>query len=1140
MQEFLNRSDDHLWGIVANGHQLRLLRDNASLTRTAYVEFDLRETFEGDAYSDFALLWLTCHASRLEGPAGKELLERWREAAATRGIRALDALRNGVESAIETLGSAAVANPDNVNLRQDLDSSTLDAQDLYRQILRVVYRFLFLFVAEGRDLLLDPTTKPATRTRYQRYYSITRLRDLAEATRGGLHSDLWRQHLTVAQALEATGEPELGLLPLGGFLWSSEATAALNNAVIPNEALLSAVRSLTMVRPPGELPQRVDYANLGAEELGSIYEALLEYIPEVNPVAGTFELKATAGNEKKTTGSYYTPTSLISEILNSALDPVLDDAARSDDPEQAILDLKVVDPAAGSGHFLIAAANRIADRLARVRAGDDEPSPDQLRTAIRDVIGRCIYAVDINPMAIELAKVALWIEAMEPGKPLTFIDHHVVCGNGIVGATPAMIIGGIPDGAFLAKPNEGDDRKSCTKHKNRNKEARAGQTSLFTADTQWRPVDRSADAARISSLPSDSLDDIAQKSRSWREFTSSADFIREKLMADAYCAAVTFPRTKDSASWMVAPYDVFYQLRDHPDSEIPGAAIERVHDQASRYRFLHWHLSFPEVFGSSHSGSEDDRCGWAGGFDVVLGNPPWDTLSPDRKEFFKAWLPQIASLSSKDQETAIEDALDASPQLRELWEEHHRDLFATSRFFRRSWRYRMFASGNLGKGDLNIYRAFVEMALTSVRNGGIASQITPSGIYAGANNAAIRKELLDRFRILVLWGFDNSSGVWFPGVGLKAFATYVAERNRPEPTFAAGFGIASIDDLRAAVESPFDYPVKMIRSIDDEALLIPEIRPGIDAHVVAKLIANRETFGQQNRDRGWHPYRRELDMGNDAHLFTRDPNGLPVYEGRMVDFYDHRAKAYISGAGRSSKWTPSLSSDSPDKRVAPQYFLPAQDVPAKLEDSWKRYRIGFLDVANPKSDARCLAAAVVPPDTVCGDKVPTISFEDGEEWRYCIWLATANSIAMDYIARKQIVLKVSFTVMDGLPFPVINPDSGVGRALIDNALRLTCVSEDMDGFRAQVIKSADLSHNHGTPPAIEEASRAQLRAEIDAIVARECFDLSRDEFEHILDDFTKLREREEKPPPKGLGEYRTKRLALEAFDKLSPDGPRGE
>ena len=690
VQEFLNRSDDHLWALVSNGRQVRLLRDNASLTRTAYVEFGLRAMFGGEVYSDFALLWLTCHASRLEGPAGKQVLERWREDGAKQGVRALDALRDGVETAIETLGSAAVGHPDNLALRQSLDDGTLEAQDLYRQILRVVYRLLFLLVAEARNLLLDPKAEPASKARYQRHYSITRLRDLAEVLRGGPHGDLWQQHAIVARALASKGEPALGLPPLGGFLWSQDAVGGLSHATLSNEALLSAVRALTTVRPDRELIQRVDYANLGAEELGSIYESLLEYVPEVSPVAGTFELKGAAGNERRTTGSYYTPTSLINELLDSTLEPILTDAKRAEDAERAILDLRVIDPAAGSGHFLIAAASRMADRLARVRASDDEPSPEQLRTALRDVIGHCIYAVDINPMAVELAKVALWIEAMEPGKPLTFLDHHIVCGNSLLGVTPKLLEDGIPNEAFKALAGDDKDHVKALKARNR-KELAKGLVALTFGDTLDGLLrDAAAELRGIDSIDDSSIETIADKQQRFEGLTKSADQRRLRLAADAWVIAFVGSKTRESPEVTTA---IANAALHNPDS-IPNELATEITDIADRFRFHHWHLAFPDIFASGSA--KDESTGWSGGFDVVLGNPPWEHTEIKEKEWFAHRRPEIAEARTGAIRKRMIDALSGSdPTTHAAFQTARHDADAISLFARVSGRYPLCGTGRI-------------------------------------------------------------------------------------------------------------------------------------------------------------------------------------------------------------------------------------------------------------------------------------------------------------------------------------------------------------------------------------------------------------------------------------------------------------
>ncbi|HEX2298339.1 MAG TPA: DNA methyltransferase, partial [Pseudonocardiaceae bacterium] len=233
----------------------------------------------------------------------------------------------------------------------------------------------------------------------------------------------------------------------------------LEGLLLSNESLLTAVRHLAIVDSDGQR-RPVDFRNLGSEELGSVYEGLLELHPAYDPAEQTFTLVGAAGNERKETGSYYTPSSLTEALLDSALDPVLiEAAATTGDAEakvEALLGVTVCDPACGSGHFLVAAARRIARRVAQLRSGENEPSPDLVRAAMREVVSRCIHGVDLNEMAAELAKVSLWLESVEPGKPLAFLDANIRVGNSLLGTTPALIAAGIPDATFA--PIEGDDK----------------------------------------------------------------------------------------------------------------------------------------------------------------------------------------------------------------------------------------------------------------------------------------------------------------------------------------------------------------------------------------------------------------------------------------------------------------------------------------------------------------------------------------------------------------------------------------------------------------------------------------------------------------------------------------------------------
>jgi hypothetical protein len=728
VQELLNRAPEMLWGFVSNGMRLRILRDNKSLVRQTYAEFDLQAMFDGQVYPDFKLLWMLCHQSRVEGERPELCwLEKWSQAAAKEGTRALDSLRDGVQSAIEHLGTGFIAHPDNAELRDRLRTGNLHKQDYYRQLLRLVYRLIFLFVAEDRGQLFAPGTDPAAQERYTRYYSTRRLRGLAARLRGTPHADLWRGITVVFTKLDRTGCRQLGLPAFGSFLWSPAAVDAMGSSQLSNRHLLDAVRALAFtVDSASRRP--VDYRNLGSEELGSIYESLLELHPRIELDAQIFQLGTAAGHERKTTGSYYTPTSLVNCLLDAALEPLLDEAVRGgegfagrgESAAQRILSLKVCDPACGSGHFLIAAAHRIAKRLASVQTGDEEPSPDAQRRALRQVIGHCVYGVDLTTMAVELCKVSLWMEALEPGKPLSFLDHRVQSGNSLIGATPALLSHGVPDAAFDAI--EGDDKAICRTFKKQNKDERKGQLHLFGGSRPWEQLGNLAiTIAQLDAVSDETLDGVRVKQRSYEEIVRSGAYENGWLLADAWCASFMWRKTRDFDYPITQ--SVLDQIHKNPHGIAPWLKQE-IRRLAGQYQFFHWHLAFPDVFRSHKTEpSPDDPTGWTGGFWNQMSEYGWvrpvsegtvpapASVTPEVREIDRAELDALVAWDVfRLTEAELSNVMDSFPVLR------RRELSARGEF--RTKRLVMEAYvGRVRQSDASVPAASVELRKETVQIG---------------------------------------------------------------------------------------------------------------------------------------------------------------------------------------------------------------------------------------------------------------------------------------------------------------------------------------------------------------------------------------------------------------------------------------
>ncbi len=391
VQEYLNAEPGALWGLASNGRCLRLVRDNPSLTRPAFIEFDLAAIFDDEAYADFAALFLLLHRTRFAANDAGCPLELWRTDGAKAGTVARDKLRGGVEAALQLLGQGFLEHPANGTLAERLQTGALPLPDFYAALLRLVYRLIFLLAAEDRNLL-HPADAPAqARQLYARGYALGRLRDRAvRRAAWDRHHDAWEGLRVVMDAL-GRGEPRLGLPALGG-LFDRGSLPDLEGAKLSNAKLLEAIYRLAWLREASG-PVPVNWRDMESEELGSVYEGLLELVPrlELGGTKFTFATEGaeTKGNARKVSGSYYTPDSLVQALLDSALDPLLESTvASAEDPVAALLALRVVDPACGSGHFLLAAARRIAARVAAARTGGC-PAGWSRRTKTAGACGQC-------------------------------------------------------------------------------------------------------------------------------------------------------------------------------------------------------------------------------------------------------------------------------------------------------------------------------------------------------------------------------------------------------------------------------------------------------------------------------------------------------------------------------------------------------------------------------------------------------------------------------------------------------------------------------------------------------------------------------------------------------------------------------
>ena len=1149
LQDFLNKSDRHLWGFVSNGRVLRILRDHRSLTRIAYLELDLERIFSGEAFHAFRWLWLLGHVSRVDGDDPERFyLERWFKESTDEGVRALESLRGGVAQAIERLATGFFVHPDNASLRQALtgESPRLTLEGYYRQLLRLVYRLIFVFVAEDREVLLDPNAPEPARARYRRFYATRRLRDRALTAKAARlstdsHHDLWQQLSLVLGHLDR-GYPPLALPALGGALFSAGSTPELDGLTLTNDDLQHALLALSTTRDKNGLRFPVSWRLVGAEELGSIYESLLELHLSFDPTQSTLTLTTAAGHARKTTGSYYTPSSLVECLLDTALDPVLERAVAGKTPneaETALLSLAVVDPAVGSGHFLLAAGRRLAKRLAQVRSGEDEPALPEVRRAMRDIVSRCLYGVDLNEMAAELCKVGLWLEAIEPGRPLSFLDNHIQVGNALIGTTPELVEKGVPEAAW--QELTGDDKDVVKALKKRHKAASGGQNELLLE----RAVDRAPmpsivveRARELERLPDEGRDDIDRKEAAWKDLLASEALRHENRLHDLWCAAFVWPKVKGELNDSAPVASLFEKVRRAPDT-MPEVTRRVCDELAARYRFFHWHLRFPAVMAR-------------GGFDVVLGNPPWERVKLQEKEWFAERSPAIANAENAAARKRMIAALQVEdPSLWEQWQTDLRVAEGESHLIRSSGRYPLCAVG-----DINTYAIFSELNRSLIGGAGRMGIIVPAGVAMDDSTKAFFQALVVGRSLAALFHFENEEHIF--ATVHNAYRFVLLTVCGPHATVEAGAFVAYARQVSALNDPNRRYSLSTddFHRINPNTLTFPAFRHARDAEITRKIYRRVPILWRESDNANpWGlRFLAMFHMANDSNIFESPKDleklgamlegniyrlegrtWLPLYEAKMIHLYDHRFGTYEgqTQAQANKGFLPYFDETdhaNPDKLPLPAYWVDSRLVEERLEGRWDRgWMLGWRDITGSEK-ARTVITSVFPMAAI-GHTSPLILLAERTRSISYALFANLASFVFDYCARQKIGgTHLTFGILNQLPALAPktfespcpwSPAETLADWVRPRVLELVYTANDLAAF------ARDLGHD-GPPFVWNDERRRHLKAELDAAFFH-LYGLTRDETDYVLSTFPIVKRDDEAR----FGTYLTRDLILAAYDGLA-------
>ena len=1196
---YLRRIDDVTtgrvrWGILTNGACWRLYWSGARSVSEQFFGIDLKQVLGYPAYGREVLpkdtrrhcLKVFALVFRREAFLPDAADERTFH---ERAIAEAEFHRERVASSLSAVVFDQVF-PDLVRALAEADPDT-PLDEVRDAGLVVLYRLLFVLYAEDRDLL------PVRESRYEDYALRDRVRrDIGRRKdRGDVFSTsaarYWLIFDDLCRAIDE-GDASIGLPPYNGGLFQRDDEDLLSSVRLGDAVMADVIDALSFERTP-QGRSYINYRDLGVQQLGSIYERLLER--EVIREGGNIVIRPNVF-ARKDSGSYYTPDDLVDLIVREAVGPLVDsrkeafDAKVADlvshqvseeerisilellDPAERTLDVKVCDPAMGSGHFLVNLVDYLTDRIIAAMADaeatvEDYPSPlgeriarirrrimrnamekgwtldqDQLddrHIVRRMVLKRCVYGVDKNPMAVELAKVSLWLHTFTVGAPLSFLDHHLRCGDSLFGdwVEPAI-------------------RRT------------EGKSSLYLRE----PLTRAEYAATRMQIIEGLTDaEIAEAHRSAKifeevaEMTAPLNAFMSLLHAFDWMGLRSRKTEGAYLKWLDGIFGDPVDVAQGKKLASEDADVPRLRDAlglASRERFLNWQVTFPGVW------SEWEAKELSGGFDAVIGNPPWDRMKLQQVEWFAARRPAIAlAPKAADRKRMISEFEGAGDPLAGDFQIASDRAAEAVRVARESGHYPLLA-----RGDLNLYSLFVERAMTLVKPDGMVGLLVPSGIASDKMAARFFKGVATEGRLKALYDFENrrtryNAAPFFPDVDSRfKFCAFVASPVRGSEPARCAFFLQDVSETRDPVRC---FPISAVdfARVNPNTGTAPIFRSRRDAELTTAIYDRLPVLVDRSSGeevKTWPvKYTRMFDMTNDSGLFRtrseleeqegawpvggnryQSPSGewVPLYEGKMVQAFDHRAASIVinpENLHRPAQPRPAglEQHGDPNWLPDPQYWV----LRGKTSLPTAPYLLGFKDVTAP-TNVRSMIAALIPGSGV-GNTLPVVSADwHGGADAACL-LANFNALLFDYVARQKIQGQhLNWFIVEQLPvvpperYRAVNFGAKTAEEIIREAvLELTYTAHDMAPFAREMGHLDD--QGEVLPPfRWDPLRRLNLRAKLDALYFHLYGVTDRDDIRYIYSTFP-IAEREDRA---AYGAYRSRDLCLAWTSALAAGQPDAE